>query len=191
MLASGLSLYHGWTPPPLGKAAAAVSAPDGCNTSAYDVLLPTLLGGFFPALQHEPPVCTAWKLAATVCLQPPTLFLFDAATPLWQCARAGGVAAGGFADPLLGGFCAVRDLFSVQAEPLRAVGCDGDWHDALGEVARPPLPPFPPPQPPLPPPPPPQPPLPPHPPAAPPASAELQFYIFLSLLPYLMGLIGR
>ena len=183
-------LYHGWAVPraPAGLwlSAADVAAVDGgCDTDHYDVTLPTLLGGFFPALLHEPPICTAWKLAATVCLTPPVLTTEFG--PMWDCAHNADmntVVAGGFATPQFGGYCAMRGDFyiSVRADPqpgLWGIGCNGTYMPAIGTVARPPLPPFPPPSP----------PLPPSPPAPPPSPAvdELMWliYLFSAFAPYL------
>jgi hypothetical protein len=79
--------YHGWTSPI-----------PGCDTSSWNAMLPTVLGGYYPYNLGDSPACRAWKLAATVCTTQPTMYVDDTN---WMCPMSGG-----FTDPVFGTYCA-------------------------------------------------------------------------------------
>ena len=140
-------LYHGWTCPVAG-----------CNTSVYNTVDFTTMGGSFPYFTGDSRSCYTWKLAATVCTTQPTAYT----SADWYCHMAGG-----FVDPVFGTFCLVTDQYSCGDG---AGACNGNTlRNCQGtEQSQPPnqllsvsLPPPNPSPPPLPPSPPPLPPLPP------------------------------
>lgn len=95
-----LPLYHGWSSPLAD-----------CNTSWFEVVTSTVVGGVFAHLLSDSLACAAWKLAATVCNQPPTSYPGRTASSSeggagsdggagysWYCPSSGG----------FGGFCSVE-----------------------------------------------------------------------------------
>ena len=139
-------LYHGWSCPI-----------QGCNTSTYNAVDFTNMGGTFPYFQGDSRYCYAWKLAATVCTTQPTAY----SSGDWNCPTAGG-----FVDPVFGTYCLVTNQYSCSDGNG---ACNGNTlRNCQGQEQVQPIPSPPPsPPPPLPPPPPPPPsPFPPSPPVA-------------------------
>lgn len=81
-------LYHGLTPP---------AGLTGCTATGFNAMAPTALGGYYPYNMGDSNACRAWKLAATVCVDAPTMYVD---TNNWQCTNSGG-----FTDPAFGTYC--------------------------------------------------------------------------------------
>jgi hypothetical protein len=91
-------LYHGWTSPL-----------PGCLTTGDNATGPTARGGTYPYNTGDRNACRAWKLAATVCTTPPTLY---SDTNNWQRPMSGG-----FTDLVFGTYCPRAGQYACSTCP--------------------------------------------------------------------------